>query len=193
MRWNRLLPALLCLLTLCGCAGSDRGREPENTVLAQVVGIDRPEGTWLVTAAGKDGKGETVYRTAEGKTLSEAFGTIPGAGESWMSVSGVSDFLVGDGVELREVLFFILDDSGMSWRANVWCVPIAAAVMEEHTAGGGDRLAVLRESGIKTVTVLDALADLEETGRTQVPALTTQRGKLTVGGTLYYERREGDG
>ena len=190
MRPIKLLAALLCLLPLCGCAGGDRGREPENTVLAQVVGVDRMGESWIVSAAGKDNTGQTVLQKVEGKTLDDAFTALSGAGEVWMSVAGVSDFLLGDGAELREALLFVLDDSGMSWRANVWYVPIAAAVMEGQEAGGGDRLTVLKESGTATVSVLDALVGLEEEGRTSLPALTVKEGKLTPGGTIYYERRE---
>ena len=193
MKWTRLLLVLICLLTLCGCAGNDRGREPENTVLAQVVGVDRMDGVWLLTAAGKDGSGESVCRTVAGKNLAEVFEALPGSGETWISLSGVSDVLVGDGVELREVLLFILEDGRMSWRANVWCVPIAAAVMEEHTSGGGDRLAVLKEAGTATATVLETLERLEDEGEAKLPALTEREGVLAVGGTLYYGRKAGDG
>lgn len=182
--------ALICLLPLCGCVGSARGREPENTVPARVVGVDRMDGTWMVTAAGTDPAGETVLHRAEGDTLEEAFSALSGAGERWVSVTGVSDFLIGDGVELKQTLLYILDDSGMSWRAGVWYVPIAGAVMEKQTGGGADRLTVLKESGAETVSVLDALAELEEKGRTSLPALTERDGMLTRCGEVCYERRE---
>ena len=181
---------LSCLIPLCGCVGGARGREPENTVLAQVVGVDRMGEVWLLTAAGKDHTGKTVLQRAEGSSLGEAFAALSAAGETWVSVTGVSDFLLGDGVDLKKTLLFILDDSGMSWRASVWYVPIAGAVMEEQETGGGDRLTVLKESGTASRSVLDVLVELEETGATTLPALTTRDGKLTADGKIHYERRE---
>lgn len=190
MKKTGICLALSCLIPLCGCVGGTRGREPENTVLAQVVGVDQMGEVWLLTAAGKDHTGKTVLQRAEGRSLDEAFAALSAAGETWVSVTGVNDFLLGDGVDLKETLRFVLDDSGMSWRASVWYVPIAGAVMEEQETGGGDRLTVLKESGAASRSVLDVLVELEETGATMLPALTTRDGKLTVGGALHYERRE---
>lgn len=183
------MTVLVCLISLCGCVGSDRGREPENTVLAEVVGVDKMGGIWLVTGAGKDDAGKSVLRTAEGASLDDAFAALASGGEIWMSVTGVSDFLLGDGVEIGEVLLYILDDSGMSWRARVWYAPIAGALMEEWEGDGSGRLEVLERSGTRTVSVLDALAGLEDKGKTALPALTVQDGTLTENGTIYYERR----
>jgi len=188
MKRAKLLAALVCLIPLCGCVGSDRGREPENTVLAEVVGVDRMGERWFVTGAGKDDAGETVIQTAEGDSLAEAFAALPGVGETWMSVTGVHDFLLGDGVEIREVLLYILDDSGMSWRARVWHAPIAGALVKEQGDGGGDRLTVLEQSGTQTVSVLDVLSEWEDGGETALPALVMRDGVLMASGMIYYER-----
>lgn len=187
MKKRGLLLFLFCVLPLSGCAGGSRGREPENTVMAQVVGVDRVGGTWFLTAEGKAAGGERVLQKARGSSLAEAFDGLSGGGDRWLSVTGVSDFLLGDGVEPREVLLFVLDNSGMSWRADVWHVPIAAAVMEECESIG-DRLTVLKEGGTETVSVLDALVGLEEEGRTSLPALTARDGNMMGVGTIWYER-----
>lgn len=187
------MPVMLaCIALLSGCAASGRGREPENTVLAQVVGIDRMGDVWLVSAAGKDGAGETVLQTAQGDTLADAFDGVSGAGEIWISVTGVNGFLLGDGVEPEEALLYIIDDSGMSWRASVWYAPIAAALMEGQAGGGVDRLTVLEQAGAERVSVLDALVDLKENGTTAIPALIVRDGKLETSGNIYYERKRAE-
>ena len=77
-------------MLLCGCTGGEHGREPENTVLAQVFGVDRMGGRCLLTAAGPNGKGETVIQSSEGESFAEAFAALPGSGKEWMSVKNVT-------------------------------------------------------------------------------------------------------
>lgn len=188
MRRSCALLLLFLLPALSGCAGGARGREPESIVLAQVLGVDRMGELWILTAAGSDGAGEPFLLQAKGESLAAAFDALPGAGDEWVSLTNVTRFLLGDGVEPREVLTFILNDSGMSWRATVWYAPIAAAVMESQEDGGAARLDVLEQGGSGMVTVLDALVELEETGETALPALTVEGGTLAAAGHLHYER-----
>jgi len=186
MRRSVLVGTALSVL-LCGCTGGEHGREPEDTVLIQVFGVDRMGGLCLLTAAGPNGKGETVIQSVEGKNLEEAFAALPGSGEEWISVKNVTHILLGDGVDPTEVLAFILDDSGMSWRAFVWYAPIAGAVISEEKDGGNGRLSVLERAGEKTVCMLDVLAELKETGRVSVPMLARVDGQLEISGSLSYE------
>ena len=184
-----MLPAALLLLLACGgcSAAADRGREPENTVLVQVLGVDCMDGAYLLTAAGTNGEGETVLQTVQADSLAGAFDALPGAGDQWISLTNVTHFLLGDGTAIQEVLLYILDESGMSWRANVWYASCAGALMEELDDGGIARLTVLEQSGQATVSVLDALAGLTETGETALPALRVQKESLQVAGTIHYE------
>lgn len=178
---------LLTLLFLCGCSSGEKGREPEDTVLAEILGIDRVAGKYVLTAAGRDSTGGTVMQTVEGETVAEVFEAMPGAGEEWISLTNVTRLLLGDGVEPGEVLTFILKESGMSWRATVWYAPLAAGLMAETEDGGTARLTVLEQAGTETVTVLDALAELASDGVTELPALTLRDGKPEILGMLHYE------
>lgn len=187
MKRLSLLMAFL-MIALCGCSAGDRGREPENTVLAQVLGIDRMGTEYILTAAGADGGGEAVIQTVRGETLESVFAALPTAGEQWFSLTNVTQFLLGDGVDPVEALTFILNESGMSWRANVWYAGLAAALMEEQADGGTARLTVLEQSGAATVTVLEALAGLAGEGAASIPALTMRGGVLTAAGKLCYAR-----
>lgn len=181
-----LAAALLAFGCLGGCSAGDRGREPENTVLVQVLGIDRMGTEYLLTVAGTDGAGAPVTQSVSAPSLQEAFDALPGAGEQWISLTNVTHFLLGDGVEPKEALTFILNESGMSWRADVWYAGLAAALMGEQEDGGIARLTVLEQAGVPAVTVLDALSDLAETGETAVPALVTRGGRLTAAGAVCY-------
>ena len=176
-------------MLLCGCTGGEHGREPEDTVLAQVFGVDRMGGLCLLTAAGPNGKGETVIQSSEGESFAEAFAALPGSGKEWMSVKNVTHILLGDGVDPEEVLSFILDDSGLSWRSYVWYAPIAGAVIGEEKDGGMGRLDVLEQAGVETTSVLDVLAELKETGETSVPMLARVDGQLEISGRLKYEMK----
>ena len=190
MKWvGTLMCALTLLILMSGCSSGERGREPEDTVLAEVLGIDRVGVTWVLTTAGKAGTGETVLQTVEGETLTDVFAAIPSAGEKWVLLTGVAQILIGDGVEPREVLTFILKDSGISWRATVWYAPLAKGLMEE-VEGGAARLNVLEESGEKTVTVLDSLEELTSEGETELPVLTVRNGQIEIAGVIGYELAE---
>lgn len=188
MKRISLIVAALAL-GLTGCAGGGRGREPEGTVLAQVLGVDRMGEVWLLTAAGPNGKGETVLQSVEGESLEETFLAVSGSGREWVSLKSVGHILLGDGVNPEEVLSFVIEDSGMSWRACVWYAPIAAAVIGEEEDGGSGRLTVLEETGGETVTVLEVLVGLKEKGKGVVPALVREDGHLVPSGFLECEVR----
>ena len=183
------LCAVLCvlaLLFLCGCSSGEKGREPEGTVLVEVLGVDHVAGVYVLTAAGSDMEGTVVLQTVEGATVREVFERMPGAGEEWVSLTNVTHLLLGDGVEPGEVLTFILKDSGMSWRATVWYAPLAMELMTETADGGVARLTILEETGGCTVSVLDVLAELASDGAAELPALTLRGGVLEVVGKLCY-------
>lgn len=182
---------LVCALALCGCT-SAYGREPEHTVMAQVLGVDWSDGMCVLTAAGEDGRGETVIRRAEGRSLEEAFHALPAAGETWTSLTGVSWLLLGDGVDPREVLLYVLEDGGMSWRATVWYTPIAEATVRELEDGGIDRLRVLEASLAETPDVLDVLTTLELGEAAEVPAVMITGGMLEPVGSVWYQRSGGE-
>ena len=188
MRRLGLAMAAAALLVCAGCsAAPGRGREPENTVLVQVLGVDWRAGVYQLTAAGTDGAGEPVIQSVRADSLDAAFDALPGAGSRWFSLTNVTHVLLGDGVGLREVLLSIFDGSGMSWRANVWYAGSAAGLMDGLEDGGVARLTVLEQSGRATVTVLDALAGLAGTGRAALPALSLRGGGLETAGTVLYE------
>lgn len=186
-----IVRTVICAAVLCGCT-SVYGREPENTVLAQVLGVDRQDGVYTLTAAGTDGAGKPVIQRVKEDSLEDAFEELAEEGEDWLSLTGVTRVLLGDGVDPREVLTFIIDESNMTWQATVWYTPIAGVTMGELEDGGVARLEVLEETGMETVTVLDVLVELEDGNAVEVPALMVMDGKLETVGTVWYEMSGGD-
>lgn len=183
------------LAGLCGCSSAGAyGRELEETVLVQVIGVDGGEDGVVLTAAGTDGEGECVMVETAGDGLAEAFAALPAAGEKYCSLTNVTRILVGDGVELWAVLDYVLNDRDMSYNATVWAVSgFAGAVMEETEDGGMARFSVLDQSGAEEVTVKAALAALLDSGETALPALAVRDGVLEVVGTVYHSGAPAEG
>lgn len=178
--------ALFAALSGCTSAGAS-GREPEDTVLAQIIGVDVDGQGVTVTAAGEAGE-ETVLVTASGGTLAEAFAALPTAGDQYLSLTNVTHVLVGDGVDLAGVLNYVVDDPDMSYMAKVWAAGFAGGVMEGLREDGLGRFQLLEQGG-GTITVKTALAELMQDGSTSLPALARRESGLEMVGTLYFEVR----
>lgn len=181
------LAAAACLLSLSGCASAGAaGREPEDTVLAQVIGVDVDGRGVSVTAAGEDGE-ETVLVSASGDTLEAAFAALPSAGEKYFSLTNVNQILVGDGTDIISLLNYVLEDPDMSYMAKVWGTGFAGGLMEDMKETGLGRLRVLERGGAETVTVKTALAELLSGRPAEVPVLILREKGLEVAGKLYFE------
>ena len=173
------------LLSLSGCAAADAvGREPEDTVLAQIIGVYVDGRGVSVTAAGQDGE-KTVVAAASGDTLESAFAALPTAGEKYISLTNVTHILVGDGVDVIGLLNYVVSDPDMSYMAKVWSAGYAGGLMEDLGGGGLGRFQLLEQG--ETVTVKAALAELLSGNPAAVPALAPGAyGPETVG-KLYFE------
>lgn len=182
-----LLLAAACLLMLAGCSSANAaGREPEDTVLVQVIGVDVDGSGVVVTAAGRDGE-DTAVVSSSGGSLEEAFAALPTAGDRYLSLTNVTHVLVGDGVDLAGLLRYVLEDPDMSYMAKVWTAGYAGGVMEELKEQGLERFKLLEEA--QTVTVKTALAELLEGKETVIPSLSVGRAGPEVVGRLYFEVR----
>lgn len=174
----------LFLFSGCTPAGA-AGREPEDTVLVQVIGVDADGSGAIVTAAGRDGE-ETMVVTASGGSLEEAFAALPTAGERYLSLTNVTHVLIGDGVDAAGVLRYVLEDPDMSYMALVWSAGYAGGLMEECKEKGLERFSLLEEDG---VTVKAALAALLEGEEAVLPSLAVGKAGVEVVGRIYYAAR----
>lgn len=193
---NKVIKRILCFvccggfaLSLPGCASSKAyGRELEDTVLVQVLGVDVMDGAVTLTAAGSGGEEDTVLETISAPTLAEAFQALPTAGDKYFSLTSVAHILVGDGVFLPQLLNYVLDDPDMSWTAKVWAVNgFAGKLMEQTQDGGIGRLSVLEQSETGKITVKTALAGLLSDAGASLPMLAAKDGVLEPAGTFYFE------
>lgn len=179
--------AALCLAG-CSAAGA-YGRELEDTVLVEVIGVDAWEEGVTLTAAGMDGEEGTAMAQVSAPTLEEAFAALPTAGEKYLSLTNVSHVIVGDGVDLFGTLEYVLRDRDMSYMAQVWAAGggFAGALMEQTEDGGAGRFAVLKQSGVGQVTVKGALAALLAGEAVGLPTLAMWEGRLEPVGMLSFE------
>ena len=182
-----LILAAAVLLALSGCTSANAaGREPEDTVLAQVIGVDVDGRGIVVTAAGQDGE-KTAVVSASGDTLEEAFDALPTAGEKYVSLTNVTHILLGDGIDTLALLRYVVEDPDMSYMARVWAGGFAGGLMEDMKETGLERFRTLEQSGVATVTVKTALAELLSGQTAEIPALSAPDGELEVVGKLYFE------
>lgn len=179
----------LLALSLSGCSSAGAyGRELEDTVLVQVLGVDVMDGEVTLTAAGAGGEEGTGVESVSASTLEEAFRALPTAGDKYFSLTSVAHILVGDGVNLPQLLGYVLEDPDMSWTAKVWAVNgFAGRLMEGAEDGGVSRLSVLEQSGAAGVTVKTALAGLLSDGSISLPALAAGDTVMKPAGTICFE------
>ena len=180
---KRLAVCLLACLLLSGCGALPYPRELENTLLMRVLGIDQREGEVVVTAANIPEKGEEgACLTARGKDLEESCQRLKEAWEEYVALTHVTQIVVGENSDLGSVLKAVLDQREIGQTATVWRCEGTARESREKVGGGAKRLTSLElnQSGLETVTVLQALARLEETGEVALPGLVVKDGVLEV-------------
>lgn len=181
MKWIMIcLP--LCLL-LSGCGAMPYPRELENTLLMRVLGVDQTEDGVVVTAANipESGEEETVL-TAAGRDLEESCQKLKEAGEEYVALTHVTQIVVGADSDLQMVLTAVLEQREVGQSATVWRCEESARETMEQVGGGAKRLTSLElnQSGLETLTVLGALAQLEQAGEVSLPGLTVREGVLEV-------------
>ena len=180
---KRMAVCCLACLLLCGCGALPYPRELENTLLMRVLGVDQSWDEVVVTAANIPEKGEEkISLTAKGKDLEESCQRLKETGEEYVALTHVTQIVIGEDSDLQAVLQAVLEQKEVGQTATVWRCEGTAWETMEKTGGGAKRLTSLElnQSGLKTVTVLEALAQLEETGEVALPELTVKDGALEV-------------
>lgn len=180
---KRLLFCLPLFLLLCGCEVLPYPRELESTVLMRVMGIDIIGDRLILTAADipEEGK-EVTLLSAEGTDFEESVQKLKEAGEEYVALTHVTQIVVGEGSDLRPVLEAALLQREVGQAATVWRAEGRAGELMEGVNGGAKRLTALElnTAGLKTATVLEALAQMEERGRVELLRLGQREGILEV-------------
>lgn len=186
---KRILLCLLAFLPLVGCEALPFARELEDTMLVQVLGVDwTKEGVTLTAVSDPDtgsegGKAEVL--SGSGRDLAEAEAALKGAGEEYVSLTHVTQLVVGADSDLPAVLEAALQEPALGQGATVWlAAETAACELLAEAGGGAKRLSSIElNSGVTPVTVLQGLMRLEEHGQVELPAVGLKEGALEPVGT----------
>lgn len=195
---RRMMLCLLALLPLAGCEALPFARELEATMLVQVLGVDWTDAGVTLTAVSDPGEGgedgKTELLSGSGRDLAEAEAALKGAGEEYVSLTHVTQLVLGADSDLPAVLEAALEEPALGQGATVWmAADHTAKDLLEGAGGGAKRLSSIElNSGVTPVTVLQGLMRLEEDGQVELPALGLEEGTLEpVGIKLMREETHG--
>lgn len=178
---RRVLLCLVSCLLLTGCEALPFARELESTMLVQVLGVDWTEEGVVLTAASDPGAGGgTALISASGGNLEEARQALKGAGEEYVSLTHVTQLVLGADSDYQAVLEAALSEPTMGQNATVWLAEnTSARELLESVDGGAKRLSSIElNSGVKPVTVLQSLMRLMEKGQAELPVLGMEENTL---------------
>lgn len=159
-------------------------RELESTMLVQVLGVDWVDSGVTLTGADDPGSGEGNVLSATGRTMEEAEQNLKGAGEQYVSLTHVTQLVLGAQTDLAAVLAAALEKNELSQSATVWIAREGTAQeLMEMVGGGGRRLSSIElNSDARSVTVLQSLMRLNEKGEVELPLLTREGETLVYAG-----------
>lgn len=194
---KRGLAYLIMFFLLTGCDAKPFAHELEATMLVQVLGVDWMEGEIELTAAcdpaaGSEGAAASVL-SAKGLDFEEAKAKLRAAGEEYVSLTHVTQIVLGEGTDLIAVLEEALKEPALSQGATVWMSENGSAKdLLKRVDGGARRLSSIElNSGVEPVTVLQSRMRLEEWGQVELPALNVEENVLMLAGTMLVS--EGNG
>lgn len=181
---KRLLPLCLALcLPLCACQALPYPRDLEDTLLVRTLGVDwTGEGVVLTAAGGGEDGAAPQVLTARGADFEQGIQALKRAGEESVALTHVTQLVVGADSELRRVLEGALAQRELGQSATVWLAGESAQSLMTAVGGGARRLTSLELNtpGLRTATVLETLARLEEGEEVLLPLLYVRGGVLEV-------------
>lgn len=178
---RRVLLCLVSCLLLTGCEALPFARELESTMLVQVLGVDWTEEGVVLTGASDPGAGGgTAVISASGGNLEEARMALKGAGEEYVSLTHVTQLVLGRYSDYQAVLEAALIEPALGQSATVWLAESTSAKeLLESVDGGAKRLSSIElNSGVEPVTVLQSLMCLMEKGQVELPVLGMKENTL---------------
>lgn len=189
---KKLMACLLMLLPLWGCQVVPFARELESTMLVQVLGVDWDDGGVTLTAAcdpsAIGGEGESVL-AAWGEDMEQAQKALQGSGERYVSLTHVTQLILGAETEVIDVLKAALEEPALGHRATVWQAEKGTAQdLMSAVNGGAKRLSSIELNGnAEPVTVLQCLMHIEEERRVKIPLLAVRNETLEPAGSRWVE------
>ena len=184
---KRILVLLAAWVFLVGC--SSVAREPDNLTLVRVLGVDDGEVVVFTAVSGKSGQGRVERGDGEGEDFRQAREEVPWSGTGTeLSLTGVSYLLVGEDVDLRELLLWAMEDVDLGASATVWSVEGAAKILLENCEDPAAELELLQLKGVPAPTVAQAAAELMTEGGTMLPRLGRENGRMVERGMKEWNR-----
>lgn len=135
-------------------------REPEGLALVRVLGVDGGGPVALTAVCGGEDQEDPSRGQCEGPDFSRALEGLPWSGEEELSLTSVSYLVVGQDVDLEDVLLAALRNEELGAAATVWLAERGAAGLLEDCGDPASALELLERQGVEAPTVVKALAAL---------------------------------
>ncbi len=135
-------------------------KEPEGLALVRVLGVDgRGPVTATAVCGGTDQEDPSRGQCAAGD-FTGTLERLPWSGEEELSLTSVSDLIVGRDVALEDVLLTALRNEKLGASAAVWLAEEGAASLLAQCRDPASALELIRRRGVEAPTVVEALAAL---------------------------------
>ena len=156
-------------------------KEPEGLALVRVLGVDGPGPVTLTAVCGgEDQESDQSRGQCTGSDFEKALEELPWSGEEELSVTSVTDLIVGRDVELESVLLTALRNEKLGASATVWLGSGGAAALLASCEDPASALELLERQGIEGPTVVEALAALYRGDELRLPLLAAGADGLTL-------------
>lgn len=174
---KRLLVLAAVWTILTGCASV--AREPDRMTLVRVLGVDGKENIVFTAVSGKNNQGAVERGSGEGAGFQQVREQVPWSGKGMeLSLTGVSYVLVGDDVELEELLLWVMEDVDLGASATVWLTDGSAEELLQECEDPAADLELLVMKGVAAPTVAQAAASLATEERVTLPRLGQKDGRV---------------
>ena len=156
-------------------------KEPEGLALVRVLGVDGPGPVTLTAVCGgEDQETDQSRGRCVGADFEKALKEVRWSGEEELSLTSVTDLVVGPDVELESVLLTALRNEELGASAAVWLGSGGAAELLGNCADPASALELLKRQGIEGPTVVEALAALDRGDGLRLPLLAAGEDGLTL-------------
>ena len=170
VRWGVLVLAGVLLLGTARCSA---GREPDDLALVRALGVDGTDPVQLTAVCGGEDQEDPSRGSCTGTDFAEALQELPwsGTGTQELSVTSVTDVILGPEADPEEVLLQVLRDRELGAASMVWLAEDSAAQVLGAGEDPAGTLALLRRQGTYAPTAAEALAELLSSGQAELPVL----------------------
>lgn len=166
-------------LALLGCwlpvllSGCSLGQELDEIALVRVLSIDGSAPVTLTAVCDGTDQEDPSRGQCSGEDFLAALSILPwsGAGTQELSVTSVTDLVVGRDADLHAVLLAVLEDRQLGAASSVWLAEESAAAVLSMGEDPAGTLALLHRQKVQVPTAAAVLAELLSEGSAVLPVL----------------------